>query len=70
MKNKGVCKGCRYYKEHSTTPDYVGICDFLDMTGKSRIVIEMQNGGIEHDSCICYESKKAKNTVGWKWKKC
>lgn len=68
MKDKGVCKGCKYYKEDSTTFG-CSICDFLEMTGKSRIVIEIQNGGIKHDSCICYEEKKRKNAVGWQWRK-
>jgi hypothetical protein len=69
MKDKKVCEGCKYYKKHNTNPYFVGICDFLDMTGKSRIAIEMQNGGTKHDSCVCYEAKKDKNAVGWKWKK-
>lgn len=69
MKNKGVCDGCAYYKERCELPDLVGTCNFADMTGKCRIVIEMENGGIKHDSCICYEPKTSKKRVGWKWRK-
>lgn len=69
MKDKGVCKGCKYFKEHNQNPYFVGICDFAEMTGRSRIMIEMENGGIKQDGCICYEPKKNKNMVGWKWRK-
>ena len=58
MKNKGVCKGCRYHRV--TTPDVYekNTCCYCLVNGKSRLVIEMNNGGYKKDSCICYEPGK------------
>lgn len=69
MKDKGVCEGCMYYKSLRDAPMLGMICDFAGMTGKSRIVIEQNNGGIKHDSCICKEEKtREKKKAGWKWR--
>lgn len=69
MKNKGVCEGCIYYKSLRDAPMLGKICDFASMTGKSRIVIERENGGIKHDSCICKDTSKGdKKKAGWKWR--
>lgn len=69
MKNKGVCDGCIYYRRLRDTPMLGMFCDFIGIEGKSRIVIEMENGGIKHDSCICKtENKKDKRKVGWAWR--
>lgn len=70
MKDKGVCEGCIYYKRMRDIPTLGCFCDFAEMTGKCRIVIERENGGIKHDSCICkVTNTKYKKGVGWKWRK-
>lgn len=55
MKAKGVCKGCKYHVNKSSMPIFNNTCNYMDQTGKSRIAMELQNGGIKTDSCICYE---------------
>lgn len=55
IKDKSVCKGCKYHITKSHCPMYNDTCDYLTQTGQSRIVIEMANGGVKSDSCVCYE---------------
>lgn len=70
MKDKGVCEGCMYYKKLRDTPMLDYFCDFLEMEGQSRIIVEQNNGGIKHDSCICKVTKtRDKKVVGWRWRK-
>ena len=54
LKNKDVCKGCVYRCKFDNT-HYM--CNYLEMTGNSRILIERANGGVQKDSCCCYERK-------------
>ena len=61
MKDKGVCNGCKYRINTSNGAYLKGCCDYMEQTGKSRIVIELQNGGIKTDSCICYEKGRRKS---------
>jgi hypothetical protein len=58
MKNKGVCKGCKYYQKKSSMPIFNNTCDYMGQTGRSRLKIELDNGGVKKDSCICYEAGK------------
>lgn len=58
MKNKGVCKGCKYHTTARRESD--NRCDYLAMTGRSRLLVEERNGGYKEDSCVCYESRKGK----------
>lgn len=60
MKNKSVCKGCKYYLENSSKPYFRDTCDYMEQTGKSRLVAEMKNGGVKQDSCICFEAGRRK----------
>ena len=53
MKNKGVCDGCIYYKSLRDAPMLGRFCNYLEMEGRSRILVEQENGGIKKDSCIC-----------------
>lgn len=55
MKDTKVCKGCRYYMAEGMGEK--SFCNFLTMTGKSRLVLEEKNGGYKEDSCICYKPK-------------
>lgn len=55
IKDASVCKGCKYYITKCQYHIFTGTCDYLTQTGHSRIVVEMENGGIKADSCICYE---------------
>lgn len=60
MKDKGVCKGCVYNIPPSAySKEQRNGCNFCDLTGKSRLVIERKNG-VEgrNDICICYKEKK------------
>lgn len=59
MKNPGVCTGCKYRCTRRNFMLY-GSCDYIGFTNESRIVKEMQNGGIKKDSCICYAPKEKK----------
>lgn len=55
LKKKEVCKGCRYlFKGQS---ELRNTCNYIEMTGNSRMLIEIANGGIKSDSCCCYEEK-------------
>ena len=64
MKNKDVCKGCKYAIRYSGQ-HYYSMCGYGDATGKSRIIVENANGGIKKDSCICYESgKRRRKAIG------
>lgn len=56
MKNIGVCKGCRHRATQSWIAALKNTCNYLENTGKSRLVIERENGGYKTDSCICYEA--------------
>jgi hypothetical protein len=55
IKDKSVCKGCKYNIVKCQFHIFNNTCDYLSQTGRSRIVVEMENGGIKADSCICYE---------------
>ena len=63
IKNISVCKGCKYFLENSSYPYLYKTCNFIEMTRKSRILIEKQNGGVKRDSCVCYEKKQRKNNM-------
>jgi hypothetical protein len=68
-KDKGVCEDCIYWKKFRDAPMLGSFCNFLEMEGKSRILVEQENGGIKYDSCICkVTGEKAKNKAGWKWR--
>ena len=56
IKKQSVCKGCKYYIKNCTLAVFRNTCDYLSQTGHSRIVVEMENGGVKADSCICYEA--------------
>lgn len=60
MKQPNVCKGCKHLINRKNATDLKRFCDYMENTGKSRLVIEMQNGGYKTDSCICYEEGIAK----------
>ena len=67
MKDSGVCIGCKYHVERGEYSDFDDTCDYITMTGHSRIVVEMENGGIKNDSCICYEKGERKNRGQIPW---
>ena len=69
MKNPNVCKDCKYRSsDYQYNNRYRNNCDYLSITGHSRIVIEMENGGVQEDSCICYEKKpREKRREGLKY---
>lgn len=56
MKNPGVCKGCKYFLARTWAPDLRNICNYIEVEGRSRLVVERENGGYKTDSCICYEA--------------
>ena len=56
IKKKSVCKGCKYHIEKCQYHIFNGTCDYLTQTGHSRIVVEMEQGGVKADSCPCYEA--------------
>lgn len=58
VKNKSVCKGCKYYIEKHTYCDLNGSCDYESQTGRSRLRIELDNGGYRTDACVCYVAGK------------
>lgn len=54
MKDPELCKKCKYKTTDYTFENrYKHRCNFLFITGQSRLVIEMANGGVKTDSCIC-----------------
>lgn len=63
MKNADVCKGCKYLLRESGI--LKGTCNYMEITGHSRIVVERANGGVKADSCCCYEAgNRAKKRKG------
>lgn len=58
MKDEGVCDGCKYCVEKCNYSIFNGSCDYLLLTGHSRMLVERRNGGVKRDSCICYERGK------------
>lgn len=54
VKNKSVCEGCKYHIEKCSFIDLNGSCDFENQTGRSRLKIEIENGGYRTDACVCY----------------
>jgi hypothetical protein len=65
MKDKGVCDGCKYHivKDRSLSRQFDDTCQYLDVEGKSRLMVEMNNGGYRTDSCCCYEAGKTVRRV-------
>lgn len=61
MKKKGVCNGCRYQVTYKNNNSFAFNCDYCEMTGRSRLVKEREEGGYKKDSCVCYEKRKKKN---------
>lgn len=57
VKKESVCSGCKYFQKVSGTMSLYNICKYMDMTGRSRLKIEYENGGYKEDSCVCYEKK-------------
>lgn len=56
VKDKSVCKGCKYViPQNYTFNDLRGACDYAEMTGQSRLKIELENGGFRTDYCPCYK---------------
>ena len=64
MKNKAVCKGCKYHMAGTTYPFLNNSCNYMDKTGHSRIKAELESGGYKKDSCICYEGKSKRQQSG------
>lgn len=58
MKEKSVCKGCEYLIGKGNGALLEGTCNYCYETGKSRVLIERENGGVRTDSCICYKRGK------------
>lgn len=59
VKEKCVCDGCRYKMPSKYGySELQNACDYAEMTGRSRLKIEMENGGYSNDSCPCYEKGK------------
>ena len=58
IKNKSVCKGCKYVRENTHDSLEKHTCIYCIVNGKSRLLIEQKNGGYKKDSCICYEAGK------------
>ena len=56
LKKKEVCKGCKYLLESQSDPKIV--CNYMEATGRSRIIVELKHGGVKAGSCICYEKKR------------
>ena len=60
MKKTSVCKGCEYHKEYYPHMNLRNTCSYMDKTGHSRLKVELDNGGYQTDSCICYEKRERK----------
>lgn len=54
MKNKEVCKDCKYLIVRTASCDLKGTCNYCVVNGRSRSSVEEANGGYKTDSCICY----------------
>ena len=59
VKKESVCRGCKYHQKISGTMSIPNLCRYMDMTGRSRLKVEYDNGGYKEDSCVCYEKGKA-----------
>lgn len=56
LKSLDVCKGCKYLFKGQT--ELRNTCNYAEATGHSRIMIELEHGGVKADSCCCYEAKR------------
>ena len=67
MKDRAVCVGCKYHVVRGEYSAFDDTCDYITMTGRSRLVVEMENGGVKKDSCICYEKgvRKGGGKIPW-----
>jgi hypothetical protein len=61
MKNRKVCRGCKYHVAKSYSQPYNGTCNYCLAEGRSRLMIERKNGGYKTDSCVCYEKGEPVN---------
>lgn len=70
MKDKGVCDGCRYQKREVFGGRWVKCCHYLLHNGRSRLVQELDRGGIDRSKCDFYEEKKRPKPKrqGEKWR--
>lgn len=57
VKKPSVCKGCKYRVEKHTYQSFNQTCNYIEVTGHSRLKVELENGGFKEDSCVCYEKK-------------
>ena len=60
MKSMDVCSGCKYLAKRCDIPAFNNTCDYLTITGHSRLKAENENGGYKKDSCVCYEKGRRK----------
>ncbi len=60
IKKSSVCTGCIY---RSKFDSYSCFCNYLGIVGKSRVIVERENGGVKADSCICYKARKERNVT-------
>ncbi len=60
VKKPSVCKGCKYLVDKHTYSNFNQTCNYMEMTGHSRLKVELENGGFQVDSCVCYEKKTRK----------
>lgn len=58
QKNKEICKGCKYLVRYDGLVNLRNTCDYIFMTGHSRLLQEEKNGGYQSDACVCYERGK------------
>ena len=71
MKNQKVCNGCIYHLERGEHFSFNNTCEYMTITGHSRLVFERQNGGCQTDSCICYKKGEriGKGVTTWSIKR-
>ena len=58
QKNKEVCKGCKYLIRGVGLVNLTNTCNYISVTGHSRLLEEKLNGGYKTDACVCYEQSK------------
>lgn len=66
-KNKKVCEGCKYLMKSDGLVSLNNTCNYMSITGKSRLQMEEKNGGYKSDSCCCYEKGRRVRVSRKKW---
>lgn len=65
MKDKKKCLTCAYAMNGYSNSTMKTCCDYLEVTGTSRIVKEMADGSYKSRECTSYTPKQGRKLSPW-----